>query len=79
MNATELNIVSLETLDNFFHSPAFGKRLEFRNVECVRCGSIVNIEVEKTSAGYGFLNGIVYEPFGDKFLAQCDACREKDE
>jgi len=72
-----LNAIRLETLNSFFYPAAMGKRLEFRDLECVKCGSLVNIAIEKTSDGYGFLNGIIYEPTGGKFFAQCDACNEK--
>ena len=70
-------IISLETLNNFFNGKLEGEKVVFRNMQCFQCGKLVDIEIQKTSGGYGFLNGILSEPLEGHLLAQCPTCNGK--
>jgi hypothetical protein len=74
MTTSEFAIISLETLNNLFEGKSVGEILVFENVRCVECGESVNIKIQKTSEGYGFLSGIISEPSRSQFLAKCCNC-----
>ena len=44
---------------------------------CIDCGFPVEVEVHKTSEGYGLLGGVLYET-GDCLYAKCADCYESD-
>jgi hypothetical protein len=74
MEAAMFKVVRLETLNLLFKDHEVGEKLKFRETPCFKCGRPVSIEVQKTSAGYGLLEGILYEPEGIRLVAQCSAC-----
>jgi hypothetical protein len=74
MGALEFTIISLETLDSLFHGKSAGEILVFENNQCVGCGELVDIKIQKTSGGYGLLNGIISELSRGKWLAKCSHC-----
>lgn len=78
MSIPVFNIVSLETLNNFFNGKLVGENLIYKNIQCFQCGDLANIEIQKTSAGYGFINGIISEPSNGQLLAQCSNCNSKN-
>lgn len=71
---TVFEIIGLETLNNFFNGKFKGELLIFKNVRCVQCGELVDIEIQKTSGGFGFLNGVISEPVSGQILAKCHNC-----
>ena len=77
MSIREFNIINLGTLNNFFNGKSVGENLIFKNMPCVQCGKSVNVEIQKTATGYGFLNGIISEPSGGELLALCSNCNDK--
>jgi len=46
--------------------------------KCHFCGRLVNIEISKTSGGYGLLGGVLYEPDRENFIALCGDCYGKN-
>ena len=74
MSISEFAIISLETLDRLFAGKSIGEILVFEGMRCVECGESVKIKIQKTSGGYGFLNGIMSEPSRSQFLAKCCNC-----
>jgi len=44
---------------------------------CIDCGFPVEVEVHKTTGGYGLLGGVLYE-MGDCLYAKCADCYEGD-
>ena len=74
MPIQEFNVINLKTLNGFFHGKLVGDTLVFRKMQCDQCGKYVNVEIQKTSEGYGFLNGVISEPINGKILAQCCNC-----
>jgi hypothetical protein len=74
MGTSEFVIISLNTLNRLFHGKSKGEILSFQGIRCVQCGESVNIKIQKTSGGYGFLNGIISEPSCGPLLAKCSKC-----
>ena len=74
MKGAELAVIGVSALDRLFQGKAVGEMLVFENIRCVGCGESVDIKIEKTSGGYGFLNGIISEPLEGRFLARCCKC-----
>jgi len=74
MGIGECAIISLKTLNSLFEDRSVGAVLVFENVRCVVCGEPVSVKIQKTSGGYGFLNGIILEPSGSLYLAKCVNC-----
>jgi hypothetical protein len=74
MTAAEFTFISLSALDRIFDGKTVGEILVFEDTYCVVCGESVNIKIQKTSGGYGFLNGIISEPLEGQFLAKCCDC-----
>jgi hypothetical protein len=75
MGASEFAAISLNMLDRLFSRKLEGEVLRFKNTECVGCGKLIDVKIQKTSGGYGFLNGILSEPSQGQFLAMCPNCK----
>jgi hypothetical protein len=74
MGTSEFVIISLNTLNRLFHGKSKGEILSFQCIRCIQCGESVNIKIQKTSGGYGFLNGIISDPSRGPLLAKCSKC-----
>ena len=74
MGTPEFAVISRSSLDRLFHGKSVGEILVFENIRCVGCGEALNIKIQKTSGGYGFLNGIISEPSQGQMLAKCSEC-----
>jgi hypothetical protein len=74
MERSQFVAISLSALERLFHGKSIGEILVFEDVRCAGCGEVVNIKIQKTSAGYGFLNGIISEPAQGQLLAKCCNC-----
>ena len=68
-------LVRLNTLQKLFESNS-PKSPVFIRKKCSLCGCNVDIELHKTSGGFGLQGGILLE-FGDRTMAQCLKCYEK--
>jgi hypothetical protein len=77
MGTPEFAAISLNTLNRLFSRKLEGEVLRFQKMQCVGCGKSIDINVRKTSGGYGFLNGVLSEPFQGRFLAVCSECNGK--
>ena len=62
MDASEFKLIRLETLNSFHDFKNQGDKLVFKNMRCSCCNRPVDIEVIKTSSGFGFINGQLSEP-----------------
>jgi|WetSurSiteA1Bulk_404760.scaffolds.fasta_scaffold124950_1 hypothetical protein len=74
MGISEDAIISLKRLNSLFEDKSVGAVVVFENVPCVGCGEPVSVKIQKTSEGYGFLNGIILEQSGRPYLAKCVNC-----
>ena len=74
METDEFRIICLETLNSFSHFKNQGDRLVFKNMRCVTCNRLVDVEIVKTSAGYGLINGNLSEPENGRITVQCCQC-----
>lgn len=74
MEISEFKIICLETLNSFHDFKNQGDKIVFKNMPCCTCKQLVDIEVIKTSSGFGFINGNLSEPKNGQLLVQCARC-----
>jgi len=74
MSTADFPVISWKKLDSLFYGRSVGQMIVFESIRCVGCGESVNIKIQKTSGGYGFLNGIISEPSRGQLLAKCSKC-----
>ena len=72
---SEFAVIDVSALDRLFSGKLIGEVIDFEDMQCVGCGDSVNVKVQRTSGGYGFLNGIILEQGGGKLLAKCCKCK----
>ena len=70
-------IIKVESLDSMFERSMPSKHLSYEGT-CHNCCCDVEVEIAKTSGGYGLLGGVLYEPDPDNIIIVCDHCYEKD-
>jgi len=65
--------VAIETLDIIAE---YNNKADHFNYgcKCHKCGCDVDIEITRTSGGYGLLGGVLYEPNPENLLAFCAVC-----
>jgi hypothetical protein len=73
---TENTFVSVETLDKLFQKESPKKTIRIDG-KCSMCSKRVEIVITKTSEGYGFQGGVLYEPKSGKFKFRCEQCFKK--
>ena len=76
IKTSEPAVIALTSLDRLFCGKSTGETIDFRDMRCVGCGQSINVKVQKTSGGYGFLGGIILEQDGGKLLAKCCGCND---
>ena len=69
-------IIGVKSIEKLFAQNSNPKQYNFQG-NCHHCGCSVEVEITKTSIGYGMLGGVLYEPNPQNFLALCEACYEK--
>ena len=74
MAVSEFTPISLGALDSLFRGKSVGETLVLEDTRCGVCGKSVNIKIQKTSEGYGFLNGIISELVEGQFSVKCYNC-----
>jgi hypothetical protein len=74
MGISEFAVINCSTLDSLFRGKPVGEILVFEKVHCVGCGESIDIKIQKTSGGYGFLNGVISDPSEGRLLAKCSRC-----
>ncbi len=66
-------LIEEETLDRMFNDDVRKRQLK-QSGQCYCCGSDVAIIIERTSGGYGFQGGVLYESNTDQILMRCERC-----
>ena len=66
-------LIKRETLDRMFDNDV-GKRHFKQSGKCYNCGSEVEIIIVRTSKGYGFQGGVLYESNTDQIFMLCNRC-----
>jgi hypothetical protein len=69
-------LLRLDTLNKLFASHSSSKPIRSRGI-CRDCGGEVEIEICRTTGGFGFQGGVLYEPEPKKFIAKCRECYQK--
>ena len=69
-------LLRLDTLNKLFASHTSTKPIRSRSL-CRDCGGEVEIEICRTTGGYGLQGGVLYEPEPKKFIAKCTKCYKK--
>ena len=77
METNEFKMICLETLNSFHDFKNQGDKLVFKNMRCICCKEIVDVEVIKTSQGFGFINGNLSEPENGQIFVQCTKCAKQ--
>ena len=73
---TPRSIIRIESLNRLFERNDNPHTYTYRG-KCQTCGSSTNIEISKTSGGYGLLGGVLYETGLDNLIALCARCYDK--
>jgi len=66
-----VGLIELERLNKIF---ADGTKSKQFDAKCSCCGCDVHIRITRTSGGFGFLGGVLYETDTDQYLAKCTHC-----
>jgi hypothetical protein len=66
-------LVRLRTLDLIFSENKDQTRLT-SDGKCCDCGRAVNIDITRTSGGFGLNGGVLYEPRPGKIIVKCTEC-----
>lgn len=69
-------LLRLNTLNQLFASHTSVKPIRSRGI-CRDCGGEVEIEICRTTGGYGLQGAILYKPEPKKFIAKCTACYQR--
>jgi hypothetical protein len=67
-------LIKEETLNRLFNCDLKKKYIDHTGRCDCCCGSDIVITIERTSGGYGFKGGVLYEEATDQFLIQCEHC-----
>ena len=70
------SIIKVESLNKLFERNNNPHTCTYRG-KCQTCNSSMNIEISKTSGGYGLLGGVLYESDHEKYVALCNDCYKK--
>jgi hypothetical protein len=70
------HMIEVESINEIFEQHNVSCHYQYNGI-CHNCRCSVEIEITKTSGGYGLNGGILYESNPDKFLVQCLDCHEK--
>jgi hypothetical protein len=69
-------LVRVGSLDRLFEQNNKPNNFTYKN-QCTHCGSVVEIKITKTSGGYGFQGGALYETDPQNFFVLCLKCYEE--
>ena len=69
-------IIGVESLEKLFEQNSNPEQYNF-HCNCHHCGCSVEVEITKTSVGYGMSGGVLYETNPQNFLGLCVDCYEK--
>jgi hypothetical protein len=68
-------IIGVESLDKMFARNDAASHCTYEG-KCYSCGCDVEVEITKTSGGYGLQGGALYEPNPQNLLVLCKDCYE---
>jgi hypothetical protein len=66
-------LISADSLNQIFDQNKEPGTCTYRG-KCGICGCLVQIEIDKTSGGYGLLGGILYETDPEGYIGICINC-----
>ena len=69
-------IITVESLNTMFEGHNSASRCSYRG-KCQNCGCDVEVEIIKTSCGYGLKGGILFGTDLENLLVQCCDCHVK--
>jgi hypothetical protein len=69
-------MIEAESINEIFEQHNVACHYHYNGI-CHNCRCSIDVEITKTSRGYGLNGGILYESNPDKFLVQCLDCLEK--
>jgi hypothetical protein len=66
-------LVKIKTLNKIFKDKYNGTSIVIEG-KCQACGENIQIVIEQTSGGFGFLGGVLYEPISNQISMMCENC-----
>jgi hypothetical protein len=69
-------MIEVESINTIFDQHNVTRHYHYNGI-CLNCHCYVEVEITKTSGGYGLNGGVLYESNPDKFLVQCFNCYEE--
>jgi hypothetical protein len=70
-------LITVEMLNKIFKQNSSPKHFTYRG-QCHHCGRDVEVEITKTSGGYGFQGGVLHASNPEDILVCCLDCHPKD-
>ena len=70
-------IIKVESLDRIFEQHNTANHFSYQG-KCHNCGCNVEVEITKTSCGYGLQGGVLCESNPEDILVCCLDCHQKD-
>jgi hypothetical protein len=67
--------IGVESLNQLFEQKKLGLHHSIQDV-CNHCGGDIAVHITKTSCGYGFEGGALYEKDSNNFCVLCPKCYE---
>lgn len=71
-----MKIIQIDSLHQICNQSNCATHFKYTD-KCTSCGLDVEIEITKTSGGYGLIGGVLYEPEPKVILAICADCYAK--
>lgn len=71
-----MNTIKVDSLDCMWNQSKIGNHLKYIG-KCRYCGSDVEIEITKTSGGYGLLGGVLCESASKTPIVLCADCYKR--
>jgi hypothetical protein len=69
-------LVGVDSLNRMFEQNENSNHLTYQD-QCDQCGCVVKVNITKTSGGYGFQGGVLYETDPQNFFVLCPNCYEE--
>lgn len=68
--------VGVDSLNRMFEQNDNSDHFSYQD-QCDQCGCVVKVNITKTSKGYGFQGGALYETDSQNFFVLCPNCYEE--
>ena len=69
-------LITVESLDRIFERHNTTNNINYKG-KCHNCGCDVEVEITKTSGGYGLQGGVLYGSNPENLIFQCCDCHVK--